>query len=119
MAPRNVQFVLAEILDEIAWVQQQIEGMGFDQFVDDRKLRYAMERSIEIISEASRHIPDELKAVRPEINWKAIAGIGNVMRHEYHSIAPAIIWNALEMEVPPLKAAVQAIAASAPPRTEE
>lgn len=119
MAPRKFQFALAEILDEIAWVQQQIAGKDFDHFVEDRRLRYAVERSIEIISEASRRIPDELKATRPEIAWKAIAGIGSVMRHDYHSTSPTIIWNAVEVEFPPLKAAVQAIAAAVPPETHE
>lgn len=119
MAPRKFQFALAEILDEITWVQQQTAGKDFDQFEEDRKLRYAVERSIEIISEASRRIPDELKATRPEINWKAIAGIGNVMRHDYHATSPAIIWNAVEIEFPPLQAAVQAIAAAVPPETDD
>ena len=119
MARRTFQLALAEILDEIAWIQQQVAGKDFDHFVADRQLRYAVERSIEIISEASRRIPDAVKATQPAINWKAIAGVGNVMRHDYHAISPTIIWNALDVELPPLKAAVKAIAAALPPETAE
>ncbi|MFG1225662.1 HepT-like ribonuclease domain-containing protein [Xanthobacter wiegelii] len=57
-------------------------GKTADDFEADRILRYAVERSIEVISEASRRIPDDLKATQDQIDWPAIAGIGNVMRHE-------------------------------------
>jgi uncharacterized protein with HEPN domain len=73
-----------------------------------------VQRGIEIISEATRHLPAELKATRPdnEIRWPSIVGIGNVLRHEYYPISNAIIWKVIRDDLPPLKAAVEAIAAS-------
>lgn len=112
MALRKFQFALAEIADEIAWVQNVLKGKTFDDFQEDRALRYAVERSIEIISEASRRIPDDLKASQPQIKWKAIAGIGNMMRHEYHSTSSVIVWNAVFEEFPPLDLAIHAMIAS-------
>jgi uncharacterized protein with HEPN domain len=48
--------------------------------------------SIEIISEASRHLSDELKARHPEIPWPKVAGIGNVLRHDYELVAHDVLW---------------------------
>jgi uncharacterized protein with HEPN domain len=55
--------------------------------------------------------PDELKATRPEIEWRSIAGIGNVLRHEYHTISDKIIWDVVEADLPVLKIAIVAISA--------
>jgi uncharacterized protein with HEPN domain len=61
-------------------------------FEGDWRRRWLVERGIEIISEASRHPADELKARRPEIPWRKVAGIGNVLRHEYEHTAPEVLW---------------------------
>ena len=72
-----------------------------------------MERGIEIISEASRRIPAELRALRPEVPWNDIASIGNIPRHKYHSISMPIIWELVQKDLPPLKAAIEVIARQA------
>jgi Protein of unknown function DUF86 len=56
--------------------------MTFEEYSSDRKTQRAVERCIEVISEASRHIPDEIKGDRPLIPWRDVATIGNVFRHE-------------------------------------
>jgi uncharacterized protein with HEPN domain len=85
MAARRIGTALREILNEIEWIYGVTAGKQLDDFANDRAMRYIVERSIEIIAEASRRIPDDLKAIRPEIDWRAIAGIGNILRHEYHA----------------------------------
>ena len=72
---------LHDILDNIVLVEGAIAGKDFDQFLADPILRLAVERAIEIISEASRHIPAELTARHPAIPWRNIRDIGNVLRH--------------------------------------
>lgn len=74
-------------------------------------MRFATQRGIEIISEASRRIPDDLKSQRPEIPWLDIAGIGNVLRHGYDSLDHEIIWGVVNKHLPALKAAVEAMLA--------
>jgi len=54
-------------------------------------LRSAVERGIEVISEASRHLGEELKAQHKEVRWKDIAGIGNVLRHDYQRVDASIV----------------------------
>jgi uncharacterized protein with HEPN domain len=72
----------------------------------------AIDGAIEIISEASRHVPAQLKAMHPNIRWRSIAGIGNVLRHEYHAISDQVIWKVIQNELPPLKATVTTIKAA-------
>jgi uncharacterized protein with HEPN domain len=58
-----------------------------------------------IISEASRHLADDLKARNPEIPWEKVAGIGNVLRHNYESIAAPVIWKLVQADLPALEKA--------------
>lgn len=106
---RKVHPAVLDILETIERVQGKMAGKSFAEFSSDWELRFIAERAIEIISEASRRLPDDLKARRPEIPWRSIAGIGNLLRHEYHSISNKVIWDVLESDLPPLKAAVEVI----------
>ncbi|MBM3731900.1 MAG: DUF86 domain-containing protein [Acidimicrobiia bacterium] len=98
---------LDDILRSIEWIEQDIKGKSFAAFTRDRRLRQLVERNIEIVSEASRHIPEKLKAAHPAIPWRDIAGIGNVLRHEYGGTDPSILWDAARADLKPLKAAVE------------
>ena len=69
-----------------------------------------MQRAIEIISEASRAIPDDLTNTQPDIPWRKIRGIDNVLRHDYEGLSDRILWNVVLDELPRLKTAIQAIA---------
>lgn len=85
--PRNPQPAIHDILDMIARVQEKLSDKTFEEFQADWELRFIIERAIEIISEASRRLPDELKATHPEIPWRSVAGIGSVLRHDYHTVS--------------------------------
>lgn len=98
---------LGDILRSIAWIEQDIKGHTFTAFERDRRLRQLIERNLEIVSEASRHIPPELKARAPKIPWREIAGIGNVLRHDYGGTDPRILWDAARADLKALKIAVR------------
>lgn len=68
---------------------------------------------IEIISEASRAVPDAVKSLRPEIPWHRVRAIGNILRHEYHGLSERILWNVVVDELPRLRIAVEALRAQA------
>ena len=110
--PRKVHPAIHDILETIARVQEKTAGKTLAELRADWELRFIVERAIEIISEASRRLPDELKATRPEIPWSSVAGIGNVLRHEYHTISDKVIWDVVSGDLPALKEAVEAIAAT-------
>jgi uncharacterized protein with HEPN domain len=64
---------------------------------------YAVTRCLEIISEASRRLPDDLKARHPAIGWKQMAGAGNVYRHDYEDVAAEFVWETVQRALPPLR----------------
>jgi len=70
-------------------------------------MQRAVERALEIISEASRHIPADYKALEPQIPWPQIAAIGNLMRHEYQRVDSSATWNILTEHLPNLRAALE------------
>ena len=103
---KNPLVYVKHILDAIGNVAEDLEGMDFESFRADRRARQLLERNLEIISEASRRIPDALKETEKKIPWKAIAGIGNVLRHDYHQTYPVLLWETVEKDLPPLKEAM-------------
>ncbi|NHB78541.1 HepT-like ribonuclease domain-containing protein [Rhodobacter calidifons] len=97
------------ILEAIANIEADIAGHDFDSFRSDRRTKQLVERNLEIISEASRRLPERLKAKEKDIEWKAIAGIGNVLHHDYHDSHPTILWETCKKDLVPLKTAVTRI----------
>ena len=69
---------------------------------------YAVTRCLEIISEASRRLPNDLKTRHPAIGWKQMAGAGNIYRHDYEDVAAEFVWETVERALPPLRAAIEA-----------
>jgi uncharacterized protein with HEPN domain len=84
---------LNDIIEAIERVRQALGDMHLDAFEADWQKQWLVERGVEIISEASRRLPDELKAKHPEIPWPKVAGIGNVLRHNYENVSAPILWN--------------------------
>jgi uncharacterized protein with HEPN domain len=109
---RKATHAIHDILETIDRVQTKVAGKTFAEFSADWELRFIVQRAIEIISEASRRLPDELKSRQPDIEWRSIAGIGSVLRHDYHTISDKVIWEVVQSDLPLLKAAIEAIAAS-------
>jgi len=72
-------------------------------------LRLAVERAFEIISEASRRIPDDVKAQQKAIDWRRMADFGNVLRHAYHRVDPQMLLTFATRDLPPLKAFAERI----------
>lgn len=70
-----------------------MSDLSFPDFLSDRFKRAAFERFVEIISEASRHLPDAIKDKHPTIEWRNVADIGNHLRHAYHRADAEILWN--------------------------
>jgi uncharacterized protein with HEPN domain len=82
---------LTDIVEAIKRIRSEMVDISLDAFEGDWRKQWLVERGVEIISEASRHLPDDLKARRPEIPWRKVAGIGNVLRHDDESIAAHIM----------------------------
>jgi uncharacterized protein with HEPN domain len=112
MNKQRVRETLDELLDEIERVQSFIYEISFDAYSADWKARRATERAVSIISEASRRIPEEFYEIAPEVPWRKIRGIGNVLRHEYDDVMDEVIYAIATEELGVLKTALIAIAAA-------
>jgi uncharacterized protein with HEPN domain len=82
MATKTPRLYLEHIKEPVAIIERRIAGKTLDDLAVDDVLRDALERRIEIISEASRRLPEDMKARHPEVPWQNVAGVGNVLRHE-------------------------------------
>lgn len=107
--PREIHHAIDDILEALSRVDQVTRGKTLFDFEASWQLQYLVQRAIEVISEASRAIPDDLKALRPEIPWNSVKGIGNVLRHEYRGISNPLIWRVVTDELPRLRTAIQAM----------
>jgi uncharacterized protein with HEPN domain len=103
----SVVAALQDILHHIELATRFITGMDRTTFVEDVRAVYAVTRCLEIISEASRRLPDELKARHPSIEWKKMAAAGNIYRHDYEDVAAQYVWETVQFALPPLRSVVQ------------
>jgi uncharacterized protein with HEPN domain len=87
---RAKERLLRDILFHIDLATEFVAGFDRDTFKRDLRTLYAVTRCLEIISEASRRLPDDLKALHPAIAWKQMAGAGNVYRHDYERCRRAV-----------------------------
>jgi uncharacterized protein with HEPN domain len=112
LTERLVRPALRAILDAIDGIENATRGKSINDYHADWLLRHGIQRGIEIISEAARRVPPEFQATSPHVPWAQIMGIGNVLRHEYHRVSDALIWNVVTEHLPPLKAGVAKIDAT-------
>ena len=98
---------LEDILDAIKDIEDFVSGKSRDDYQRDTMLPLAIERCVEIISEASRHVPSDMKAKHPEVPGQNVADIGNVLRHAYRSIDPHIMWEVATRHTFASRAAVE------------
>jgi uncharacterized protein with HEPN domain len=106
-APRDPRIVLEQMLEAISDIERITVGRSFEAYAADRPTRRAVERCIEIVSEASRRLPGDLKERHRAIPWPKVAAIGNVLRHDYDVVNDATIWHAAPVDLLPLKAALE------------
>lgn len=98
---------LSDIAYNIALAREFVGGLSFNEFQADFKTVYAVTRSLEIISEASRRLSADLKARHPEITWMQMANAGNIYRHEYLNIRADVLWRTVHEFLGPLLVAVE------------
>jgi uncharacterized protein with HEPN domain len=102
---------LNHVLDAILAIERYTLGKSFENYRYDPMRRDAVERNLERLSEASRHIPAALKDAYPGIDWRAIAAMGNVLRHDSERVLDRRVWQILADELSTLKAAVEGMIA--------
>ena len=97
------------MLDALAAIERLTKGKTLAEYDADPDLAATVERYLERLSEASRHVPKSLKDGQSKIDWRGIADVGNALRHAYDRIANPLIWRIVTDDLKPLKAAVEAM----------
>lgn len=109
MTKRELGDYIQDILEAIGEVEDFTAGMQFEVFVEDKKTVNAVVRSLEVIGEAAKKIPDNLRDNYPEIPWKRMAGMRDKLIHEYFGIDLEIVWEVVNTELPPIKPFIQKV----------
>lgn len=100
---------LDDILDAIGNIEEDTNGITYEDFAADRRRRDAVIRNFQVIGEAIKNLPDDLKTAYPETDWKKIAGFRDVLTHVYFGIKDTILWDNATNNVPGLKKEIRHI----------
>jgi uncharacterized protein with HEPN domain len=109
MSAREWQFRIEDILQSLAGIASDINRLNYKDFLQDRKTRNSVARELEIIGEAARHIPPDIVARYPQIPWRLMRDMRNVIAHEYFGVDWQIIWETATNDLPFLVPFLQAI----------
>jgi uncharacterized protein with HEPN domain len=109
MVERSARERLLDIANAVAKIERFLARKSFDDFCSDDLVHDAVVRNLEIISEASRHVPADLKAKVSVIAWREVADFGNVLRHGYEVVNDSILWSTIERDLPLLRSVVEAL----------
>ena len=109
LSPREY---IHHILDEIDYVLTQIPNTDLSSFLRDATLKRAFVRSIEIIGEASKKLPEDVKARQPDIEWRKVTGMRDRLIHDYFGVDYTIVWDVATNKLPKLRAKFQALLAA-------
>jgi uncharacterized protein with HEPN domain len=100
---RDVSIYLKDILENIERAESFVKDMNYDEFVKDEKTHYAVIRCIEIIGEATKHIPNSIRKKYPEIPWKDIAGMRDKVIHFYFGVNLERVWETINEDMSEIK----------------
>jgi len=101
--PREYKAYLNDILEAIRKIEKYTDNLSFDDFIEDELIQDGVVRNLEIVGEAVKNIPEEIKNKNPEIEWQKIAGLRDILIHAYFGIDVDIVWNIVKKKIPKLK----------------
>jgi uncharacterized protein with HEPN domain len=98
---------LMDMLENAEKALEFVGRMDYDEFFEDEKTSYAVVRALEIIGEAARRVPEEVRSSIPELQWREIPSMRNKLTHEYFGINLKVVWRTVREDLPPLVQALR------------
>ncbi len=109
MSKRKPDVYLQDILESINHIQSFIKGVSEDEFYKNVEKQDAVLRRLEIIGEAVKHLPDDIRNMHPDVPWRQIAGMRDIIIHEYFGVTLGMIWVVVKEDIVDLKAKIEEI----------
>ena len=109
MKDAGVGFYLLHIADSCEKILRYTRDMKHGDFIADQMVQDAVLRNFEIIGEAAKHVPDDFRARHSEINWRGMAGLRDILIHEYFGIDLVNVWNISKDSLPEMLKALEAL----------
>lgn len=109
MSERTISLLLDDIKNAITAILQYTQNYSYDQYEADLKTRHAVERNFEIIGEAVSRVPENYKAVHPNIEWRILEDFRNFIIHDYFGINNAIVWETIQLRLRDLLSDINAL----------
>lgn len=106
---RDISIYIKDVLENINRIEIFINGMHYDDFVNDEKTHYAVIRCIEIIGEAVKHVPPSFREKYPEIPWKDMAGMRDKVIHFYFGVNLKSVWLTATKDMPDIKPFIEKV----------
>jgi len=111
MSKRSVLLFVQDMLEAIGKVERYTAGLTYEQFEANDMVMDAVVRNLEIIGEAARHIPEDLRSRYTGVDWRRVVGFRNIVIHEYFDVDIEIIWTIVKEQLPILKQVLQSMLA--------
>ncbi|MBZ5562272.1 MAG: DUF86 domain-containing protein [Acidobacteriia bacterium] len=109
--PRDYKVHLEDILEAIQKIRNYTSGHTLKTFAQDAKTLDAVVRNLEVIGEATKKVPEKMRAEHPEVDWRRIAGLRDILVHEYFRVDVEIIWDIVQNKLETLEAGIKSILA--------
>lgn len=105
---READLFLHDILTACQKIQRYTAGLDREGLVSDEKTWDAVMRNLEVIGEAVKRLPEHITTQAPEVAWRKIAGLRDIVIHAYFGVDPGIVWDVVQNKIPPLADTVSA-----------
>jgi len=106
---RNISLYLQDILDAMHAIEKFVEGIDFEEFKADDKTASAVIRKFEIIGEAAKQVPEDMRKKYNQLPWKEMAGMRDRLIHFYFGVKHELVWQTIRDVIPTVKPLIQEI----------